>query len=96
MDVKTLETKIGKRLPEDYRSYLSDRSFRLNGTHWYQITERTPFGEQGSIERLLTLDDFANGGINGFPDRMMLIIGDDLFGYATCICHIGDFVARQS
>lgn len=86
MDVHTLENQIGKRLPEDYRNYLSDGSFRLHGTHWYQISERTPFGEQGIIGRLLTLDDFANDGINGFPDEMMLIIGDNLFGYPTCIC----------
>ena len=86
MDVQALETQIGKRLPDDYRNHLSDGSFRLNGTHWYSISERTPFGEKGGIDRLLTLDDFANDGINGFSDEMMLIIGDNLFGYATCIC----------
>ena len=86
MDVQTLENQIGKRLPGDYRKYLSDGIFRLNGTHRYPISERTPFGEQGVIYRLLTLDDFANDGINGFPDEMMLIIGDNLFGYPTCIC----------
>lgn len=86
MDVHSLENQIGRKLPEDYSNYLSDGSFRLDGTHWYQISERTPFGEQGGIYRLFTLDDFANDGINGFPDEMMLIIGDNLFGYATCIC----------
>ena len=87
MDVETLERQIGIQLPDDYRCHLSAATtFQLDATHWYRITERTPFGDKGGIDRLLTLKDFAKEGINGFPDVKMLIIGDNLFGYTTCIC----------
>ena len=86
MGVEALEAEIGTRLPEDYRRFLSDRTFEIDGTHWFQITERTPFGEQGGINQLFSLDDFSNDGIRGFPDQQMLIIGSSLLGYPTCLC----------
>jgi len=87
MTLEELQEWIGFTLPADYQDFLSSPSpLQLEVTHWYPISEPTPFGEHGGIDTLYNLEHFADTGINGFADVAMLIIGGSVFGYPTCMC----------
>ena len=86
--VEELEEQIGTRLPEDYRAFLAENDgFSLEESQTFPLTEKTPFGDSGILDKIFILDDFDRDGVRGFQDENMLIVGEDLlFGCLTCLC----------
>jgi len=86
METADLEQRIGMKLPDDYRQFLEHhRDAFLPATQVFPFTEKTPFGETGMLDELKTLDCFNEDGIHLFEDVCMLIIGNNLLGYPTCL-----------
>ena len=86
MRTADLEQRIGLKLPDDYRQFLEHhRDAFLPGTLVFPFTEKTPFGETGMLDELKTLDCFNEDGIHLFEHVGMLIIGNNLLGYPTCL-----------
>lgn len=87
MTVEDIEERVGTKLPDDYRAFLSGHAeSQFSVSQRYPLSERTPFGEFAILDELATLKDFEKDGVNGFQDVSMLIIGNNLFGYPTCLC----------
>ena len=87
MTIEELEKSIGSRLPDDYRGFLSAHDdSQLSCTQLFPFTEKTPFGDEGVLDELLTLEDLGSDRPVWIDDVGMLIIGDNLFGYPTYIC----------
>ena len=87
MTIEELENSIGSRLPDDYRSFLAAHDdSQLPCTQLFPFTEKTPFGDEGVLDELLTLEDLGSDRPVWIDDVGMLIIGDNLFGYPTYIC----------
>ena len=87
MTFQELEQRIALKLPDDYRQFLEAHTESLLPTSQvFSLSEKTPFGESGVLDELNTLGSFANNGIRLFEDVRMLVIGDNLFGYPTCLC----------
>ena len=87
MTLDELEKSIGSKLPDDYREFLeSHRESQLPCTKLFPFTEKTPIGEKGVLDELLTLDDLGSDRPVWIEDVGMLIIGDNLFGYPTYVC----------
>jgi hypothetical protein len=87
MTLDDLEMSIGSKLPDDYREFLgTHRESQLPCTKVFPFTEKTPIGEKGVLDELLTLDDLGSNRPVWIEDIGMLIIGDNLFGYPTYVC----------
>lgn len=87
MTIEELEKSIGSRLPNDYRIFLeSHDDSQLPCTQLFPFTEKTPFGDEGMMDELLTLEDLGSDRPVWIEDVGMLIIGDNLFSYPTYIC----------
>ncbi len=87
MTIQELEERIGAELPEDYRRFLTEHSESLlPSTQRFPLAEKTPFGDAGLLDELATLGDFDSRGIFKFEDVGMIIIGNNLLGYPTCLC----------
>ncbi len=86
MSIAELEQQIGLKLPEDYRWFLEHhRDAYLPNTQVFPFAEQTPFGQTGALDELKTLESYKEDGVHLFEDVEMLIIGDNLFGYPTCL-----------
>ena len=87
MTIEELERSIGSQVPNDYRSFLeTHEDSQLPCTQLFPFTEKTPFGDEGVLDELLTLEDLGSDRPVWIDAVGMLIIGDNLFGYPTYIC----------
>lgn len=87
MTLDDFETLLGAKLPDDYREFLkTHHESQLPCTKLFSFTEKTPIGEKGVLDELLTIDDLGSDRPVWIKDVGMVIIGDNLFGYPTCLC----------
>ena len=84
IDLETLETAVGGRLPEDYRRFVARYGQgALRHGSWFGISEPCPWGQSAMVDEFFGFSSEPGAGLGAFPSSFGNSVPEGMVPVAT-------------